>query len=138
MDTLCQLAKQYGPVTGRLLLAFIFIMAGLNKIGGFAGIAGYIASKGLPLSEVVAALTILVEVVGGFMLVLGWNARWAAAALAIFTVLAGIIFHNPWTAAAAQQQAEMIMFMKNLAITGGLLQIVAFGSGPFSLKRENC
>lgn len=138
MNTLCQLAKQYGPVSGRFLLAFIFIMAGLNKIGGFAGTAGYIASKGLPMSEIIAALTILVEVGGGIMLVVGWNARWAAAALAGFSMLAAIIFHAPWAAAEAAKQTEMIMFMKNFAIAGGLLQVVAFGSGPFSLKKENC
>jgi putative oxidoreductase len=138
MNALCHLAKQYGPLTGRILLAFIFIMAGFNKIPGFTGTAGYIASKGLPMSEVLAALTIAVEIGGGIMLVVGWNARWAAAALAGFCVLAALIFHPFWTVAAASQQTEMIMFMKNLAIAGGLLQVVAFGPGPFSLKKENC
>ena len=138
MNTLCQLAKQYGPFTGRILLALIFIMAGFNKIGGFAGTAGYIASKGLPMSEVVTVLTIIVEVGGGILLVVGWNARWAAAALAIFTLLAAFIFHAPWAATAAMAQAETINFMKNLAIAGGLLQVVAFGPGPFSMKKENC
>jgi len=138
MNTLCQLAKQYGPLAGRILLALIFIMAGFNKIGGFAGTAGYIASKGLPMSEVLAILTIIVELGGGIMLLVGWNARWAAAILAGFCVLAAIIFHAPWAAEAAAKQVQTIMFMKNLAIAGGMLQVVAFGSGPFSLKKENC
>lgn len=138
MNTLCQLAKQYGPVTGRILLAFIFIMAGYSKIGGFAGTAGYIASKGLPLPDVLTALTILVELGGGIMLAIGWNARWAAAALAGFSVLAAILFHAPWEAAEAAVKMESIMFMKNFAIAGGLIMVVAYGSGPFSLKKESC
>ena len=79
MDTLCNLAKQFAPVTGRVLLALIFVLSGFNKIGGFAGTAGYMASKGLPMAEVLLVLTIIIELGGGLLIMLGWQARWAAA-----------------------------------------------------------
>ena len=79
---------------GRILLGLIFVLAGIGKIGGFEGTVGYIASKGLPLPQLVAALTICIEVGGGLALMLGLYTRWAAFALAIFTVLAGLIFHK--------------------------------------------
>lgn len=124
---------RYAPLPGRVLMAMIFIMAGYGKITGFEGTAGYIASKGLPLPELAAAAAILVELGGGILLVIGWQARWAAAALAVFTVMAAVIFHNFWAVAPDQVQNQTIHFMKNLAITGGLLYVVAHGAGPLSV-----
>lgn len=139
MNALCKLATQYGPLAGRILLALIFVMAGWNKLGGFEGTAGYMASKGLPMVNVLLALAILVELGGGLMVLLGVYARWGAAALFLFCIPATLIFHNFWTIADPQQQyIQMLMFMKNLAIMGGLLYVVAFGSGQYSLKKENC
>lgn len=123
------------PLAGRILLSFIFVMSGLGKIGGFAGTSAYIASKGIPLPDVVTVGTILVEVVGGMMVIVGWKARWGAAALFIFTALAALLFHNFWAAAPDQAQNQMINFLKNISIMGGLLYVVAFGSGPISLKK---
>lgn len=123
------------PLAGRILLSFIFVMSGLGKIGGFAGTSAYIASKGIPLPDVVTVGTILVEVVGGMMVIVGWKARWGAAALCMFTALAAILFHNFWAAAPDQAQNQMINFLKNISIMGGLLYVVAFGSGPISLKK---
>lgn len=121
---------------GRIMLAVLFLPAGLSKIGGFAGTAGYIASKGLPLPEVGAAIAIAVEVLGGLALILGFGTRWAALILAAFTVVAGVIFHNFWALPADQQTVQQIMFMKNIAIAGGLLQVVAFGAGSFSVDAK--
>lgn len=120
-------------LVGRILLALMFVMAGLSKIGGFAGTAGYIASKGLPLPEVLAAGTIALEVLGGLALILGWQTRWAALALAGFTALASVIFHNFWALPAEQQMMQQLMFMKNLSVVGGMLVLAAFGAGRFSL-----
>lgn len=123
------------PLTliGRLMLAALFLPAGLSKIGGFAGTAGYIASKGLPLPEVGAAIAIAVEVLGGLALILGFGARWAALILAAFTVVAGVFFHNFWALPAEQQMVQQIMFMKNIAVAGGLLVLAAFGPGTLSI-----
>lgn len=129
------------PLTlvGRIMLAVLFLPAGLSKIGGFAGTAGYIASKGLPLPEVGAAIAIAVEVLGGLALILGFGTRWAALILAIFTVVAGVIFHNFWALPADQQMVQQIMFMKNIAVAGGLLLLAAWGPGTISVdaKRGN-
>lgn len=139
MSSLCQLAKQFGPLAGRILLALIFVMAGFNKITGFAGTAGYIASKGLPMAEVLTVLTIIIELGGGLLIMVGWQARWAATAIFLFLIPVTFIFHAFWTVADPQAQyMDMLMFMKNLAIMGGMLMIVAFGSGPYSIKNDNC
>jgi len=138
MDTLCNLAKQFAPVTGRVLLALIFVLSGFNKIGGFAGTAGYMASKGLPMAEVLLVLTIIVELGGGLLIMLGWQARWGAAAIFLFLIPVTLVFHNYWAVDAAQQQMQMIQFMKNLSIMGGMLMIVAFGPGPYSMGRDQC
>jgi putative oxidoreductase len=118
---------------GRILMAAIFVSSGFQKLGAFAGTAGYIASRGLPLPEVGAVIAIVVEIGAGLALILGFKARWAALALAIFTVAATFLFHNFWTYPADQQFMQMLMFWKNLAMTGGLLFVFAFGAGGWSL-----
>lgn len=121
---------------GRLLLAYMFIPAGIGKIGGFAGTVGYISSKGLPMPEVGAVLAIVVEVVVGLMLLVGFKTRLAALILAIFTLAAGLFFHNYWAVPADQVMTQTLMFTKNLAIAGGLLAFAAFGAGAFSLDAK--
>jgi putative oxidoreductase len=118
---------------GRLLLAVMFLLAGLSKLGGLEGTAGYIASKGLPMAQLLAIATVALEVGAAVMLIVGWKARWAALALAAFTLLATVLFHNYWAMPADQQMMQQLMFMKNLAITGGLLVLFAFGPGSLSL-----
>lgn len=125
--------QNFGPLTGRLLIAFIFVMAGWSKIGGFEGTVGYIESVGLPLPVVAAIVAIIVELGGGLLIAFGYKARWAAAALALFTLTTAFVFHNFWAMPADQAQGEMIQFMKNFAITGGLLYVLVHGSGPLSL-----
>jgi putative oxidoreductase len=128
--------NRYGSLTGRILIALIFILSGFGKIAGFDGTVGYIASKGLPLPQLLAIGAILVELGGGILLVLGWKARWAAAALFMFTALAALLFHNFWAVPADQAQIQMIMFMKNISIMGGLLFVVVHGSGQLSLGKD--
>ena len=125
----------WAALLARILLAALFIMSGFGKIGGFEGTAGYIASKGLPMSQVLAALTILVELGGGLLLLFGWKARWAALALAVFTLLAAFLFHNYWTYPAEQRMAQYLNFWKNMAMAGGMLAIFAFGPGRYSLDK---
>jgi len=127
--------KDWAALIGRVLLAIVFIPAGFSKIGGFAGTAGYIASKGLPLPEVGAAIAIAVELVAGIALLLGWKARWAALALAVFTLVATVFFHAFWAVPPEQHMMQYLMFMKNIGIVGGLLAIFAFGPGRMSIDR---
>ncbi|MGB7287463.1 MAG: DoxX family protein [Salaquimonas sp.] len=113
---------------GRILLAFIFIMAGASKFGAIAGTAGYIASKGLPAATLLAWAAAVFELVAGLMILVGFKTRLAAYALALFCLVAGLIFHfDP------SVQAEMINFMKNLAIAGGFLALSVSGPGAYSL-----
>jgi putative oxidoreductase len=121
---------------GRILLALIFITSGFGKIGGYAGVVGYIASKGLPMASVVAVLTILVELGGGLAVAFGFMTRWAALALAIFSVLAGLIFHAYWAVPADQVMNMQIHFWKNVAIAGGFLTLAAFGPGAISIDAK--
>ncbi len=118
---------------GRLLLALLFVPAGWSKIGGFAGTAGYIASKGIPLPEVCAALAIAAELGLGLLLVIGFQTRWAALGLAIFTAVITPIFHAFWAVPEAQQMAQQQAFFKNFAVVGGLLVLAAFGGGRFGI-----
>ncbi|PKO44801.1 MAG: DoxX family protein [Betaproteobacteria bacterium HGW-Betaproteobacteria-3] len=123
------------PLTliGRILLAALFLPAGLSKIGGFAGTVGYIGSKGLPMAEVAAVIAILVEVGGGLALIAGLGTRLAALALAVFTLVATFVFHNYWALPAEAQMVQQLMFFKNIAVVGGLLTLAAWGAGGWSL-----
>jgi putative oxidoreductase len=120
-------------VIARVLLALMFVLAGFGKLTGLEGTAGYIASKGLPMPMVLAVAVGVLELVAGVLLIIGWQARWAALALAVFTVVASVIFHNFWAMPAEQKMLQQLMFMKNLAVTGGLLLVFAFGAGALSL-----
>lgn len=120
-------------MAARLLLALIFIQSGLGKITGFEGTAAAIAAKGVPLATFAAALTIAVEVGGGLLLVAGWKARWAAMALFLFIIAVTYVFHNPAGLPADLAQAQTIQLMKNFAIMGGMLMVVAFGPGGWSI-----
>ena len=118
---------------GRILIALLFVPAGWGKIAGFAGTVGYISSKGVPLPEVCAALAIAAELGLGLLLLVGWQARWAALGLAVFTFVISVIFHNYWAVPEAQVMAQRLNFFKNMAIAGGLLAFAAFGAGGWSL-----
>ena len=125
--------NKFGPVLGRTLLAIIFLMSGIGKIGGFAG---YMASKGLPMVEVLLAITIVIEIGAALMLILGFKARLGAAALFLWMIPVTFLFHNYWAMPADQQMIQQIMFMKNLGLMGGMLYIMAFGAGPLSIDKK--
>ena len=117
-------------LVARLLLAALFILAGINKIGAMEGTVGYIAAMGLPLPELVYFVTVALEIGAGLMLAVGFKARYAALALGIFTVLTAVIFHNDFA-----QDAEITAFLKNLAIAGGMFAAFVAGPGRFSIDR---
>ncbi len=120
-------------LAGRLLLALLFLPAGISKIGGFAGTVGYIGSKGLPMPEVGAVIAIVVEVLGALALIAGFGTRIAALVLAVFTLVATVFFHNYWGMPAEMQMVQKLMFFKNIGVVGGLLVLAAHGAGAWSL-----
>ncbi|CAN7377994.1 DoxX family protein [Acidovorax sp. LjRoot129] len=120
-------------LASRLLLAALFLPAGISKITGFAGTVGYITSVGLPMPTVAAAVAAAVEVLGSLALIFGFGTRFAALALAVFTLVASFFFHAYWSLPADKQMMQQLMFFKNVAVSGGLLALVAFGAGGWSL-----
>jgi len=120
---------QWIEFLGRILLAQLFFLAGLGKISGYAATQGYMESMGV--SGSLLPLVIALEIVAPLMLVVGWRTRWAAAALAGFTVIAAAIFHHDLA-----NRMQMIMFTKDLAITGGLMLLCIYGPGRVSLDHR--
>lgn len=126
-------AQNAFALLGRVLIALLFIPSGWGKIAGFSGLVGYIASKGVPLPEVCAAIAIAVELGLGILLLVGFKTRWVGLLMAIFVIVITPIFHNYWGVDAAQVMAQKQSFFKNMAIAGGLLAFAAFGAGAFSV-----
>lgn len=119
---------------GRLALSAIFLSSGLAKITGFSGTVGYVASGGVPFPELALTIAILVELLGGIAVLIGFQTRLAALALAGFTVAAAVLFHAYWGDPDPQSSyIQQIMFWKNIAMAGGLLYVFQTGAGPFSI-----
>lgn len=114
---------------GRIFLAAIFIMSGLGKITNYAGTQGYMDAMGVP--GVMLPLVIILEVLGGIAIVIGFKARFVAFLMAGFSVVSAILFHADFG-----DQTQLNMFMKNIAIAGGFLLIVAHGAGAYSLDNR--
>lgn len=123
-------------LAGRLLLAWLFVPAGIGKVTGFAGMVGYATSVGLPLPQLGIAVALVVEIVGGLALIAGFATRWAALALAFFTLVASFFFHAYWSAPADAQMVTQLLFNKNIAVVGGLLVLAAFGAGAWSVDAQ--
>ncbi|HVO41643.1 MAG TPA: DoxX family protein [Aggregatilineales bacterium] len=128
-DRSASAVTKFSELIGRILLAAIFLLSGVGKIGAYSATAGFMASVGVP-GELLP-LVIATEVLGAAAIILGWHTRIAAFLLAGFTLLAAAIFHNNFA-----DQIQMIMFLKNVAIAGGLLLLVANGAGPLSLDHR--
>ena len=111
---------------GRLLLAVLFLLAGLSKLGAYSATAAYMASAGLP--GALLPLVIATEVLGSLAIILGWKTRIVATLLAGFTLLTALTFHTNFA-----DQTQMIMFLKNVSIAGGFLLLIANGAGRYSL-----
>jgi putative oxidoreductase len=122
---------RFAPLLGRILIAILFVPAGFSKITGFQGSVEYAASAGMPLPALAIAAAIAIEFLGGLLLLVGYQTRLAAAAMAVFSVVAAIFFHRDFS-----DMMQMINFQKNLAIAGGLLAFVYFGAGPVSIDNR--
>jgi putative oxidoreductase len=130
-------SRDMAALIGRVLLVFMFVYSGFNKISGFEGTEAAIASKNVPLPAIATTIAIIVECIGGAMIAFGWKARWAALAVAVFTLVATILFHNFWAMTDdAAIKTNQLMFIKNIGVIGGLLLIFAFGPGRYSIERS--
>ncbi len=128
-QTLIAQTQKFAAPAGRLLIAATFVMAGLNKISGYAGTQGYMEAMGVP--GALLPLVILFEVGAGLALIAGWRTRSAAFALAGFSILTGVIFHfDP------ADQIQFTLFLKNITIAGGFLFLVANGPGAYALDNR--
>ncbi|MBW3596423.1 MAG: DoxX family protein [Planctomycetes bacterium] len=125
------------PPLGRLLLSAIFLMSGIHKLTAWSQTARQMESEGMAAVPLFLVGAILCEVLGGLLLLLGCWARLGALILIVFLIPTTLIFHDFWTYAGEEQQTQMINFLKNLAILGGLLMVFAYGAGGISLDARS-
>ena len=124
-------ATRYLPFIGRLLIGLPFAMSGLGKLAAFGPTTAMIAAVGLPVPPLAFAVAVAVELGGGLLLVAGYQTRFVAIALALFSIATAVSFHSNFA-----DQNQMIHFLKNVMMAGGLLQIAAFGAGAISLDNR--
>jgi putative oxidoreductase len=125
-------ATRYIPFAGRLLIGLPFAMSGLSKLAAIGPTTEMIRAAGLPLPPMALALAVIVELGGGILLVVGFRTRIVATVLALFSLATAVSFHSNFA-----DQNQMIHFLKNVMMAGGLLQIVAFGSGALSIDNRS-
>lgn len=126
----------WAALLGRIALALIFLWSGYGKLADITGTVGYMNAYHLPMANVLIWPAALLELIGGVMLLAGWKVRWAALALAAFSIVSALIFHNFWAVPPEQALNQTIHFMKNVAIMGGFLQVFAFGAGRYAIERR--
>lgn len=126
------MTQSLAALAGRILIAAIFLMSGIDKFVHYAPTLGYLQKAGLPFPEVLVVVSGIVETAAALAIIAGWKTRWAAAALVLWMIPVTWVFHNP-----AGGQDAMVHFMKNVSITGGLLMLWAFGPGAWSVKRSD-
>jgi len=124
-------ATRYLPFIGRLMIGLPFVMSGLSKLGAYGATTGMINAVGLPFPPLAFAVAVATELGGGLLLIAGYRARYVAAALALFSLATAISFHHDFA-----DQNQMIHFLKNVMMAGGLLQIAAFGAGAVSVDNR--
>ena len=120
------------PLLGRILIGAPFLMGGLSKLGAYAATVGYIAAVGLPVPPLAFIVSVIIEVGGGLLLLSGFKVRFASLVLAVFSLATAVFFHRNFG-----DQNQMIHFLKNVMMAGGLLQITYFGAGAFSLDARS-
>jgi putative oxidoreductase len=134
MHSLCS----FSILIGRIGLSAIFILAGIGKFMDYSSTAAYMASKGMPVIPFFLYAAAIVEFLGGLGLLLGFKTRYCAAILALFLIPTTFIFHDFWNVEGVTRHLQMAMFMKNLAIFGGLFYVIGCGAGRFSVDACCC
>ena len=122
---------RFVPLLGRILIAAPFLMSGVGKLGSYGPTTQMISAVGLAPAPLGWLIAVLIEIGGGALLLVGLKARWAALAMALFTLAAAVFFHRNFA-----DQNQLIHFLKNVMLAGGLLQISYFGPGPFSMDER--
>ena len=130
-------AQSQVMLIARILLAAVFLTAGVRKLMGAAASAAYFTKLGFPMPEVMVWVAVVVEIGGGLLLVLGWHARRMAWLLILFTAIATAMAHRFWEFDAAQYNNQLNHFLKNAAIIGGLLYVAMLGAGGLSLDSKS-
>ena len=126
----------WAGVSGRIGLALLFLWSGYEKLAHPASMIALMQAYGMPAADLLIWPAFLLELLGGAMLAIGWKVRWVALALAVYTVAATFVFHRYWSVPADQVMNQQIHFMSNLAIAGGLLLVLAHGSGRYALDKS--
>ena len=129
-------ARNVIALVGRTLLSLIFLMSGAGKILEWSGTVTQMSNHGVPAPSLLLAGALVLELGGAVLVILGWKTRWGAAALIAFLVPVTLVFHNFWAFDGDACRAQLINFLKNAALAGGLLLILAHGPGPISVDRE--
>jgi len=137
MGALCHLSQSWGVLLGRGLLAAIFLQSGIDKVLNFDRTVKLMASKAIPMPDLLLWPAIVILLAGGVMLLVGWKARWAALGLIIFMIPATLIFHSYWTYPQAQFINQFHHFFKNFAIIGALFIVMGAGPGGMSVDRPD-
>lgn len=122
-----------GLLVARVLLSIIFILSGVGKLFNYSETAAYMAAKGMPVIPFFLIAALIIEIIGGLSVLLGWKLRWGAALLFIYLIPVTFIMHDFWYVEGAARTMEMINFLKNLAIEGGLLYAMLAGAGRLSI-----
>ncbi len=122
-------------LAARVALGVTFLVSGLGKVAGWSGTVAYAGSKGVP--EILLAGAVALEILGGVSVLAGWKTRWGAAALLAFLAPVTVVFHGFWGHQGAEVQLQMIQFLKNVSIAGGLLALGAAGPGAISVDARS-
>jgi putative oxidoreductase len=128
--------SRFGTLSARILLSLVFLSSGAMKIAAWSMIVGVAASKGLPLPAFSIGVAAAIEIIGALFLMSGFRARLAAFVLFLYLIPTTLIFHNFWAVQGVEHQMQMVNFMKNLAIMGGLLMVASKGPGPISIGKQ--
>lgn len=123
--------KSVIPLIGRIFISLIFLMSGIDKIIHSSATKEYMATYGMPFRRAFLVLAIIIEILSSLLIIIGFKARWAAFALLVFLIPTTLIFHTHFS-----EPIQIIMFLKNLAIMGGLLFIAAYGAGTISIDEK--
>jgi putative oxidoreductase len=129
-------SNSFTPLAGRILMSVMFLISGFFKIGAYSQTVAYSASKGLPMASVAIACAAVLELAGGLAILVGFQTKIAAWLLFLYLIPVTFLFHNFWAMQGAEQQQNMINFLKNVSIMGGLVILATYGAGPYSVDHS--
>lgn len=129
-------SNSFTPLAGRILMSVMFLVSGFFKIGAYSQTVAYSASKGLPMASVAIACAAVLELAGGLAILVGFQTKIAAWLLFLYLIPVTFLFHNFWAMQGAEQQQNMINFLKNVSIMGGLVILASNGAGPYSVDHS--